>query len=316
MRIRIVGAGSIGLLLAGKLAGAKAAEIELITRTEDQAAQVREYGVTVQQEDTSPLTARVRVNSMERSSFITERPDWLFLTVKRQALDPDMVRSLQALAPPREGFVCWQNGIGHIELLEEAGFVRFSPLYAAVTTEGARRLEPAAVAHTGKGTTAIGKLAAASSASSQGNAEKKLIEALISAGFAAAMSKHILVDVWNKLLINAAINPLTAVLRLSNGSLLQSEASRTVMDKLAAEAVLVAKAEGISPPDDILEKIADVCRKTARNRSSMLQDLDNGRLTENEWISGSIVRLAEKHRVSVPVTETVYRLIQAMEKKE
>jgi 2-dehydropantoate 2-reductase len=145
--------------------------------------------------------------------------------------------------------------------------------------------------------------------------EKKLSELLKSAGFAAAASKNIGKNVWNKLLINAAINPLTAILNVPNGGLLQAESVRNLMRRLAEEAAQVALAEGVAPPEDLIERIEEVCRSTAPNRSSMLQDLDRGSVTENEWISGSIVRLAAKHHLQVPATETVYQLVQALEKR-
>lgn len=317
MRITIIGAGSIGLLLAGKLSEAQAADIELIARTEEQAERLRMHGVTVQEAVTGgSKNTGVRISPMGLAPFGAEQPDWVFLTVKQQAIDPALLRLIQASAPPRYGLLCWQNGIGHLELLAKANVMPVNKLYAAVTTEGARRLDLTVVAHTGKGTTAIGRIDEASeSVSDAAAAEKMLIDALNSAGFAATVSKHIVADVWNKLLINAAINPLTAILNVPNGGLLRAESSRKLMQSLAAEAIQVALAEGVSPPDDMQDRIEDVCRKTALNRSSMLQDIDNGGITENEWISGSIVRLASRHSLSVPVTETVYQLVQALEKR-
>jgi 2-dehydropantoate 2-reductase len=196
-----------------------------------------------------------------------------------------------------------------------AAAVPESAIYAAVTTEGARREAPFAVDHTGSGTTEIGlaempKLMPEAAADNQ----KKLVGTLILAGFDAVMSKQIHNSVWNKLLINAAINPLTAILRKPNGDLLQSERARQLMQALAAEGLAVAIAAGITPAADLEHRIAEVCLSTARNRSSMLQDLEAGRITENEWISGAIVRLAERHGVPVPVTETIYRIVYELER--
>jgi 2-dehydropantoate 2-reductase len=316
MRITIIGAGSIGLLLAGKLNANGCASIRLVTRTEEQAETIRLKGITVREAATGrSLHTEVSVCSIHRLAEC-EEADWAFLTVKQQAIDRTLLRLLRESAPPASGLVCWQNGIGHLDLLAEEGIVSPGKLFAAVTTEGALRQSPAVVAHTGAGMTAIGRAVAAQAPEETAEpAEKKLADRMKSAGFATVASKNIGIEVWNKLLINAAINPLTAILNVANGGLLQAESARRLMRRLAEEAAKVAQAEGISPPDDLIKRIEEVCRRTAPNRSSMLQDLDRRSRTENEWISGSLVRLAAKHHLQIPATETVYQLVQALEKR-
>jgi 2-dehydropantoate 2-reductase len=318
MRIRIIGAGSIGLLLAGKLAASGAAAIELVTKTEEQALRLNQEGVTVK-EPCETVRAQVTALSLEQSLSSRRKPkaspppDWTLLAVKQQAIDDALLSELQALPPSRCGIVCFQNGIGHVERLAAA--VSDSVVYIAVTTEGARRESPFEVDHTGIGTTEIGLATGADHVTAAAvDNQKKLVETLVLAGFDAAVSKQIHITVWNKLLINAAINPLTAILRKPNGALLQSERTRQLMQELTAEGMAVAAAVGIVPAADLERRIAEVCRSTARNRSSMLQDLETGRITENEWISGAIVRLAAKYGVPVPVTETIYRIVYELER--
>jgi 2-dehydropantoate 2-reductase len=315
LRIRIIGGGSLGLLLAGKLAAAGRAQVELVTRGEEQAERICREGVTVREPE-RVIRAMVRaepIAALGRASGMPEAPDWVLLTVKQHAIGEELLAALRRMPVPLHGIVCWQNGIGHLERL--AANVPAERLYLAVTTEGARRLSPAEVDHTGAGTTEIGRADALCAWTEDAEeAQKKLVETLAAAGFDAVMSKQILKSVWNKLLINAAINPLTAIWRVPNGHLLQSETARELVRSLTEEALAVAAAEGIDPAADIAGRIADVCRRTAANRSSMLQDIEAGRATENEWISGALLRLAAKHGMRIPVTETVYRIVRELER--
>ncbi|MFC0216235.1 ketopantoate reductase family protein [Paenibacillus chartarius] len=315
MHIAIIGAGSVGLLLAGKLAASGAARITVVTRAKEQADALNEKGITV---TSGRASARGNVTAIPfavwSSSQALELPyDWVFLTVKQQAIDSLMLNALGAMNRPVNGLVCWQNGVGHIERI--ADVFPLDRIYIAVTTEGARRLALSEVAHTGTGHTELGA-AAGQVLDNASQPMQKILEGLLNqAGFQASVSKHIVSSIWYKLLVNAVVNPLTALVRKPNGELLASDETATLIRSLAKEGLSVALAEGAELDEDsVLRRIQDVCRRTADNRSSMLQDVDAGRRTENEWVSGAVARLAAKHGLSVPATETIYRIIREWER--
>jgi 2-dehydropantoate 2-reductase len=121
--------------------------------------------------------------------------------------------------------------------------------------------------------------------------------------------------VWGKLVVNAAINPLTALLRITNGELLERPSAREMMGRLALEAAQVAQAENIPLPfADPIAAAEDVARKTAANRSSMLQDVLRGAPTEIDAICGAVVRKAEKHMIDTPVNRVCWQLVKALGK--
>ncbi|MEZ4645539.1 MAG: ketopantoate reductase C-terminal domain-containing protein [Chloroflexota bacterium] len=95
--------------------------------------------------------------------------------------------------------------------------------------------------------------------------------------------------------MNAGINSLTAVYRLSNGQLTERPALRSMMEKAAAyEVEAVAAAQGIPLPfPDAAAQTVRVAQDTYHNRSSMLQDIENGRSTEIDAICGAVVRYGE-----------------------
>ena len=119
--------------------------------------------------------------------------------------------------------------------------------------------------------------------------------------------------VWGKLVVNTAINPLTALLRVPNGELLQRPSARTVMSALAKETASVASAQKVSLPfENPIEAAENVARKTASNHSSMFQDVRRGAPTEIDAICGAVTRAGERHGVPTPVNRVCWQLVQAM----
>jgi len=118
---------------------------------------------------------------------------------------------------------------------------------------------------------------------------------------------------WGKAVANAAINPLTALWRVTNGELLQTEDRRWLLTRLAEEAANVARTKGIVLPfEDPVGFVESVCRTTAANRSSMLQDVERGRQTEIDSINGIIVAGGRGLGVPVDINEVVWRLVRAL----
>jgi 2-dehydropantoate 2-reductase len=133
------------------------------------------------------------------------------------------------------------------------------------------------------------------------------------AGLPAHVDADITGRLWGKATANAAINPLTALWRVSNGELLANADRRALLHALAHEAAAVATARGATLPfEDPLAYVEEVCRATAANRSSMLQDIERGRPTEIDSINGVIVAEGRRLNVAAPVNMAVWRLIRGL----
>jgi len=121
-------------------------------------------------------------------------------------------------------------------------------------------------------------------------------------------------ELWSKLVVNASINPLSALAAVPNGRLVRDKGLLASLEAVCREAASVAKAEGAAvDPDELFHRTVLVARRTAANRGSMLQDLERGHRTEIEAITGSVVRGADRHRLDVPVNRTLYALVRARE---
>lgn len=324
MLIDIIGGGSLGLLFAGRLiqSGNK---VRLWCRGIEQCEKLSRNGLTVSYED----EAKNILISGDRfvaapiwgfaGAYLDEPSDWIFLTVKQDTLHNDLPKFLSELRDRQPHIVCFQNGYGHMEMLSV--LLPSSKLYAAVTTEAAKRNSLIEVVHAGAGEVWLGEWNREdrNGQALEVNMDLKasyLIETLTLAGFSAHLSKEVETMIYRKLLINAVINPLTAIWRIPNGELLASDHRKQLMRELYDEAIAVYDACGVVYEDNMWENILEVCRNTSGNTSSMLADVLASRTTEIRWINGSLVELAEQSGVEVPLHRWICRLIVGMISEE
>ena len=193
-----------------------------------------------------------------------------------------------------------QNGLGNLEILEAAlGEARTA---MGVTTLGASLLGPGRVRAGGVGPTHV---------ASHPRLEP-LVHLLQAAGFEVQQTEDLASLVWGKLVINAGINPVTALLEIPNSELLQRSRAHRVMIKAARETAAVAAARGIELPyADAATAVERVAERTASNSSSMLQDIHRGAPTEIDAISGAIVKEGRRLGIQTSVNWTLWNLVRA-----
>ncbi len=197
--------------------------------------------------------------------------------------------------------VTLQNGLGNREtLMQSLGLNRVA---LGVTTTGATLLGAGLVKAGGEGPISM----------ERNPALGPLEAALRIANFNVQIVEDAQSLIWGKLVVNAAINPLTALLQVKNGELLERPSAREMLGTLARETAEVAKAEKIKLPfDNPVAAAEEVALKTAANHSSMLQDVLRGAPTEIDAICGAIVKTGEKHAISTPANWACWKLVRAI----
>ena len=128
----------------------------------------------------------------------------------------------------------------------------------------------------------------------------------------AHYSDDIQVKIWQKLIINCCINGPTVIHNCANGELLQRPSALVEMETLYKEAMATAAAKNIHVTTTF-EDILAVCRGTATNISSMLQDVRRKRRTEIDAINGAIVHEASSENISVPANRQIVQQIKTHE---
>jgi 2-dehydropantoate 2-reductase len=194
-----------------------------------------------------------------------------------------------------------QNGLDNKDVLAAA--LGSDRVEAGVTTLGATMVAPGVVRHGGEGVISI----------AHNERVKPLIEILRHADFEVEIVENPESLLWGKLVINAAINPLTAILKVQNGRLLTNEPARSLLGLLAEETAAVAGARGVelpySNPTQVVESVA---RRTSENYSSMFKDILRGSLTEVDAINGAIVRIGDEDNLPVQLNRAVWLLVKAV----
>lgn len=294
--VLIAGTGAMACLFAARLSAAGVA-VTMLGTWQDGLAALRRYGVRLQVSD---VETAFPVNAVEDPGQVVECKLALVLT---KAWQTERVgrQLVQCLASDGLALTL-QNGMGNRETLE--AYLGPDRVAAGSATLGATLLGPGLVKSGGEGVIRL-------------SLESKLDDmaaTLTYAGFALEREKDIEAIMWAKLVINAAINPLTALLDVCNGELLRRPSAEALMAAAATEAACVAKAHGVRLPfTDPVAAARTVAERTASNHSSMLQDVRRRARTENDAISGAVVRLGEKAGVDTPVNRTLWQLVQALE---
>lgn len=200
-----------------------------------------------------------------------------------------------------EVFVVACNGLGPLETV--AGFGKKTA--GAVIDYGVTKLSDWEVSVRGLGSIVLGPW--------RGEAKIEPLAEILSQGGARVRTvKDLEPYRWLKLSVNAALNPITALLRAPNGAILV-EPAWSLAKATCQEVVSIARARGIELPEDCVEYLKRVAESTKENKSSTLADLEACRRTEVDFINGAVVRAAQELGLKTPVNEVLYKLVKALE---
>ncbi|HDN9005461.1 ketopantoate reductase family protein [Aeromonas veronii] len=198
--------------------------------------------------------------------------------------------------------VLLHNGMGIAEKVVQ--MFPHNPVIAGVTSHGAMKAGHFVFRHTGKGETWLGPFNEAAKA--HASLADELAQALGQAGW----DEQIVARQWQKLAINCAINPLTALYKLKNGELAGPRFA-DALQQICVEVADVMCAEGIATTaEELQRRVMTVVELTADNYSSMYQDMELGRETEIEAITGFLLVKAARHGIAVPVNQGLYQAIK------
>src|SRR6266568_1348509 len=301
-RILIVGAGAIGGLYAAYLA--KVADVAVLDTNRAHVDAIRKKGLKLTgcTESATKLAAFASAAEMGKRHF-----DAAIVLVKSQATEAAFA-SIRPVLEGRPVLVTFQNGMGNEELL-----ARVSDLDVAhgVSFEAARYDGPGRVYHLVHGEDswlgpARGKVEAIA----------WLGELMTRSGLPTKVVADARGAIWGKFIFNSVMNPIGAIVQGVNAARYDVPEMRALVDDMAAECVRVAEAQGIKlefDPMYLVKKIRAAETPLTTHAGSMAQDIEAGRETELEAMTGYVVRKAKELGVPVPVTESVYRMAKGVE---
>lgn len=280
--LAIIGAGALGLHFAARLA--TAGPVALVARNDAQAAALRAGtrvgGVLFQAQAFGPAAL--------------PRADWVILLVKT---GDTLAAAATARSMAPRGIVSLQNGL--VEHLLQAACPSL-PTGQGITTAGAWR-DADGVHPAGTGDTLLPP------------GFEAVAERLTAAGLPARVEPEIAAARLAKLLVNVAINPLAALHGVTNGALREAP-YRAALDALVDEAWPVLRAAGLAlDAEAARQRVIAVATATAANRASMLQDVQAGRRTEIDAITGALLEMARQQGIDLPAHREIFSRIKALE---
>ncbi len=305
MKICILGAGALGCALGGVLTEA-GNEVWLINRNADQVDAMNSRGLILRDGGVDRSVAVHAATTAQPAGVV----DLVVVLVKSFHTQQAM-QAATSLIGPDTLVLSLQNGLGHEDIL--ADIVGRERVLAGKTYAGGSQL---GVGHVNIGTkgkdTHIGELDGTMTERVQ-----RVAHVFNAAGLDTTVSDNIMGTIWDKLLINVATGAITGITGLPYGDLYKQPELEACGVAAVAEAMAVAKASGIrlsiTEPSQAWHKAG--AGLPYEFRTSMLQSLDKGSITEIDFVNGSVVRWGQRCGVPTPVNQTLVACMKGIESR-
>ncbi|WP_167628688.1 2-dehydropantoate 2-reductase [Listeria valentina] len=287
-KIGIIGGGAIGLYFAAQLS--VYADVTIFVRRAEQQVKLNTEGIKFGTKIFSVKSALIQEQDLREQ-------DLLLVTVKSYQL-AELTSQLETF-PKETPLAFLTNGIGHLKWLEE---LSAKTILLGITSHGVVRTGDREIESSGKGETKLGIW--------RGKLDEQLKNQFTQfRDFSIQFSEDIFKAIYRKLLINTAVNPLTALLNVPNGSLLTNKEFNNFLREVVQEANQVLHVE------DGLDIVEEICRNTASNWSSMAMDVLHKRQTEIDAIVLPVLEMLAREGLSAEKLATLYQLIKGKERE-
>ncbi|WP_432663510.1 2-dehydropantoate 2-reductase [Wukongibacter baidiensis] len=303
MKIAVLGAGAMGSLYGGLLAEGNN-EIWLIDIWKEHVEKINREGLRIEGKSGNRIVEKIKATTNPKDIGVAD----LVLIFVKSTITDKALEGAKSVVGKKTLILTLQNGLGNIEKI--ASVVGAENIIAGTTSHGATMLSSGKILHAGIGSTIIGEI----------NGEKsdrvnRLKEIFDKSRIETKITDNVLGLIWDKLLVNVGINALTALTELKNGKLVEFAETEELLELAVSEGEEIAKAKGIKLiSEKPVKHTKKICRLTAQNKSSMLQDIINKRKTEIDMINGAIVREGRKHNIDTPINLVLTNLIKIKEK--
>ena len=310
MKIGIIGIGSIGGLIAGLIASKDEHELILYTNSNIQKLELITNGLTIN------IPERNKKIIIDQEKFTINSNDdeinskWkkscdLILICTKSFSTLNASKIAKNLISKNGSCISIQNGIGNENII--SSILGFEPVLGGIITHGANKKDSTTINWAGQGEIIIGKMPLTKISN---EVIDEITELLNDVGLNASNVQDIRLNLWSKLAINAAVNPLAAICGVKNGELLNPQLFECASSAMF-EVLNVARGIGIEVPNnfEMLDTLTQILNSTKENKCSMLQDIMKGKKTEIDSICGEVIRKAEEIGIQTPINSTLLAII-------
>jgi 2-dehydropantoate 2-reductase len=321
MKIAIVGAGAIGGYVGVKLALA-GEQVTFLARGANLDA-IRSRGIKLILSDDTELVASDVQATADYEAAGTQ--DIVILAVKAHQVEA-VAPQVPKLFRPETSVVTMQNGIPYwyfhkhggpfegrcIEAVDPSGIclreIPAARVIGSVVYPASVLVAPGVVRHIEGERFPVGEL--------DGSASPRVhavSDCLIRAGLKAPVLENIRAEIWLKLWGNLTFNPISALSRATLVEICQFPPTRRLAAAMMTEAQTVANKLGVTFRLPIERRIAGA-ERVGQHKTSMLHDLEAGRIMETDALLGSVLELARITQTEAPSIEAVYALTKLLGK--
>jgi 2-dehydropantoate 2-reductase len=297
--IAVMGAGAVGCYFGGMLARA-GAHVTLIGRPQHVDAMNRN-GLLLESKQVQgfvPVSASTDVAAIRDAQLVLLCVKTLDTESAATALAPHLADGALVLS--------FQNGVDNVDRIHAATGVDAVP---AVVYVGAEMAAPGHVKHTARGDLVIGNLL-----KRRASDLPRLAELFVNAGVPCRISDNIEGELWTKLAMNCAYNPISALTRSRYGRIVGNSMTRELLRRTTEEIIAVANAAGVRlSVSNLLDAVYALGAGMLDTLSSTAQDLERGKRTEIDSLNGYVVRRGAELGIDTPVNQTLHALIKVLE---
>jgi len=304
-RVAVVGAGAVGGYFGGMLARA-GADVTLIGRPVHVEVWTRD-GLFI---DSINFQDRIRVAA---STDVAAAADADLVLFSVKSLDTvETARQLARHVRRDASIVSLQNGVDNVEHIRAVAAL--DPI-AAVVYVASSMPAPGRIKHAGRGDLLIGDLPGRAGPPREA-AIARVSSLFEAAGVPCRVSPDIQADLWTKLITNVGLNGISAVVHSTYGDVVAIPESRETIRAMVNECVAVARAGGVSlPENDFAAMVLQFAERVGRVFSSTAQDLERGKPTEIDALNGFVVRRGAELGVPTPVNQSIVALVRLLERR-
>lgn len=301
MNIVVLGAGAMGSLFGGYLS--RENNVTLIDINKELVETINEKGIEIREPNGTSNICHPHAVTDSRGM---EKQDLVIIFVKAMYTS-SVLESNYNIIDPRKTFVMTlQNGAGH-----EAKLLKVTDkdhVIIGSTQHNSCMVSTGVISHGGKGLTSIGLL------NGKINEIDEIAKNFKECGIDCITEKNVQKQIWKKLFTNVSASVLTALFQVPLGYIHSNGYANLLMRKLCEESVIVANKLDLNfNLSEVIDDVEKVCINSPNGYTSIYSDIKNGRKTEVDTISGSVVEAAKEVGVSVPYTEMVVACIHALE---
>jgi len=299
--VSIIGPGALGTLFAARIAKS-GTPVQLIGRNQHALDSINAGGITFEV-DGEIDTVGVKACPIEQA----DTTDFCLFFTKAQ----DLMTAAESIVArmPSAHLVTMQNGLGHGQrlsaIVRAPSMVTHGVTMVPADLRGVGNVETHGQAKSWLGPFVREGLSSAT----------EVLDLLCRAGFFVELTTEPEVRIWNKACFNVAMNGLCALVDGSPGLLEQFTDGKRLAHEIADEVISVGLAEGVQVSADDVHGLIDMaCANHTYHKPSMVQDLQQSRLTEIDALNGFVSERAKQHGLLVPKTTMIYRLVKLRER--